>query len=142
MMLRTSNPPSGPAARRPRRLKGGCRSSNSPERLPPVPRPGEYNPSALACQMSRIAPGSGSDRKSTRLNSSHSQISYAVFCLKKTRKTNVKGGSGDADLSIPISGPKVKGTIYAVATKSPGYWTYFKLEVKIYRTADTIDLGP
>src|SRR5256886_5651838 len=27
--------------------------------------------------------GHGSDRKSTRLNSSHSQISYAVFCLKK-----------------------------------------------------------
>src|SRR5205085_11450187 len=27
--------------------------------------------------------GSGGDRKSTRLNSSHSQISYAVFCLKK-----------------------------------------------------------
>src|SRR5688572_31910212 len=26
---------------------------------------------------------SGQDRKSTRLNSSHSQISYAVFCLKK-----------------------------------------------------------
>src|SRR2546427_3067413 len=27
-----------------------------------------------------------SDRKSTRLNSSHSQISYAVFCLKKKKK--------------------------------------------------------
>src|SRR2546430_6588571 len=27
------------------------------------------------------------DRKSTRLNSSHSQISYAVFCLKKKRKS-------------------------------------------------------
>src|SRR2546430_10503320 len=27
------------------------------------------------------------DRKSTRLNSSHSQISYAVFCLKKTKPT-------------------------------------------------------
>src|SRR2546430_12155465 len=27
------------------------------------------------------------DRKSTRLNSSHSQISYAVFCLKKKRMT-------------------------------------------------------
>src|SRR2546430_6733358 len=26
------------------------------------------------------------DRKSTRLNSSHSQISYAVFCLKKKKK--------------------------------------------------------
>src|SRR2546430_5304950 len=31
------------------------------------------------------------DRKSTRLNSSHSQISYAVFCLKK--KTNAKSGA-------------------------------------------------
>src|SRR2546430_4012369 len=31
------------------------------------------------------------DRKSTRLNSSHSQISYAVFCLKK-KKTTVTGG--------------------------------------------------
>src|SRR5205085_12351167 len=28
----------------------------------------------------------GRDRKSTRLNSSHSQISYAVFCLKKTKE--------------------------------------------------------
>src|SRR2546430_8163483 len=30
------------------------------------------------------------DRKSTRLNSSHSQISYAVFCLKKKKKKNNK----------------------------------------------------
>src|SRR2546427_7040196 len=29
----------------------------------------------------------GGDRKSTRLNSSHSQISYAVFCLKKKKKS-------------------------------------------------------
>src|SRR2546430_13288775 len=29
------------------------------------------------------------DRKSTRLNSSHSQISYAVFCLKKKKKKNI-----------------------------------------------------
>src|SRR2546430_10085585 len=29
----------------------------------------------------------GKDRKSTRLNSSHSQISYAVFCLKKKTTT-------------------------------------------------------
>src|SRR2546427_4410086 len=32
----------------------------------------------------------GKDRKSTRLNSSHSQISYAVFCLKKKKKTTNK----------------------------------------------------
>src|SRR2546430_12182872 len=31
----------------------------------------------------------GADRKSTRLNSSHSQISYAVFCLKKKRTLSV-----------------------------------------------------
>src|SRR2546427_2013070 len=30
------------------------------------------------------------DRKSTRLNSSHSQISYAVFCLKKKKKTKAR----------------------------------------------------
>src|SRR2546430_6777923 len=30
------------------------------------------------------------DRKSTRLNSSHSQISYAVFCLKKKKKINAR----------------------------------------------------
>src|SRR5437868_11250688 len=29
------------------------------------------------------------DRKSTRLNSSHVSISYAVFCLKKKKKTNI-----------------------------------------------------
>src|SRR5256886_11119795 len=39
------------------------------------------------CKAHR-ALGHFSDRKSTRLNSSHSQISYAVFCLKK-KKTQV-----------------------------------------------------
>src|SRR5690606_39583845 len=33
----------------------------------------------------RLARGRGADRKSTRLNSSHVKISYAVFCLKKKR---------------------------------------------------------
>src|SRR2546422_7184996 len=32
---------------------------------------------------------SGRDRKSTRLNSSHGYISYAVFCLKKKKKTKL-----------------------------------------------------
>src|SRR6266540_5578449 len=32
----------------------------------------------------------GLDRKSTRLNSSHITISYAVFCLKKKKKKNIK----------------------------------------------------
>src|SRR5688572_32554565 len=37
----------------------------------------------------QIAPAPA-DRKSTRLNSSHSQISYAVFCLKKKKKITKK----------------------------------------------------
>src|SRR6266705_4543454 len=43
--------------------------------IPPVPFP----PVAVAQAVIRGAPG---DRKSTRLNSSHRTISYAVFCLK------------------------------------------------------------
>src|SRR5437879_9604747 len=34
----------------------------------------------------KLAPGNAEDRKSTRLNSSHRCISYAVFCLKKKKK--------------------------------------------------------
>src|SRR5205085_9046452 len=36
--------------------------------------------------LAGLAARTRSDRKSTRLNSSHSQISYAVFCLKKKKK--------------------------------------------------------
>src|SRR5689334_24169649 len=39
--------------------------------------------SSLPCAHHYLPP----DRKSTRLNSSHSSISYAVFCLKKKNKT-------------------------------------------------------
>src|SRR3989449_6683553 len=35
------------------------------------------------------------DRKSTRLNSSHGYISYAVFCLKKKKKQTAYGGKQD-----------------------------------------------
>src|SRR2546430_12465652 len=38
-----------------------------------------------------MPPISTIDRKSTRLNSSHSQISYAVFCLKKNMDVNKDG---------------------------------------------------
>src|SRR5260221_7557137 len=37
-----------------------------------------------------LTPQGTSDRKSTRLNSSHTVISYAVFCLKKKKKKNKK----------------------------------------------------
>src|SRR6266566_8909334 len=47
----------------------------SPRPASPEPAPGRSPDSAF-----------GSDRKSTRLNSSHLVISYAVFCLKKKKK--------------------------------------------------------
>src|SRR2546430_8820907 len=49
---------------------------------------------------SPMAQGGGVDRKSTRLNSSHSQISYAVFCLKKkkNRRQQVERRQLDDDL--------------------------------------------
>src|SRR2546430_4583469 len=40
----------------------------------------------LSADFLLSAAGAGRDRKSTRLNSSHSQISYAVFCLKKKKQ--------------------------------------------------------
>ena len=54
--------------------------------------------------------------------------------------TNVNGASGDANLSIPISGPKGKGTIYVAATKSLGRWNYSGLVLEIAKTRKRIDL--
>src|SRR5206468_12883275 len=44
-------------------------------------RVGPYSTAAITSSANRCV-----DRKSTRLNSSHDQISYAVFCLKKKKK--------------------------------------------------------
>src|SRR3712207_8653738 len=54
--------------------------------------PGHSVPDDLELHLPGSAAGSGdpADRKSTRLNSSHANISYAVFCLKK-KGTNVAG---------------------------------------------------
>src|SRR2546422_7169688 len=43
---------------------------------------------ALALMSAAARAGDNADRKSTRLNSSHGYISYAVFCLKKKKKIN------------------------------------------------------
>ena len=54
--------------------------------------------------------------------------------------TNVNGASGEANLSIPISGPKGNGTIYVAANKSLGRWNYSGLIVEIAKTHQRIDL--
>src|SRR5207247_6660317 len=47
-----------------------------------------FNGHRAVTPRSRPASWCTTDRKSTRLNSSHEWISYAVFCLKKKRKSN------------------------------------------------------
>src|SRR5207249_12253097 len=51
-----------------------CRAGMPPDRL------GQHHTSTVGARSG------GSDRKSTRLNSSHVSISYAVFCLKKKKQ--------------------------------------------------------
>src|SRR5207249_5473875 len=53
--------------------------------------------------------GKGKDRKSTRLNSSHVSISYAVFCLKKKTETRPDKEEPKAEhrvLNLPPVSPK------------------------------------
>src|SRR4051794_41482612 len=53
-----------------------------------------------AADPDRQRDGDEQDRKSTRLNSSHPSISYAVFCLKKKKKIrNLKVGYGNDDIA-------------------------------------------
>src|SRR5207245_4859602 len=66
---------------RPQAVRAGqAYPSSGPEECP------EYaeHPSSVA--LRRVRSATLEDRKSTRLNSSHGSISYAVFCLKKKKK--------------------------------------------------------
>src|SRR2546427_2967513 len=82
-----------------------CSAAGAAESRPAVPRrqrspwegagrpacrlrsPGRLRWARGGVRLRGAGPGArAGDRKSTRLNSSHSQISYAVFCLKKKRK--------------------------------------------------------
>src|SRR5258707_11026950 len=64
------------------------REAVNPRLVPPhqvVERARFAAPEGLQEREVRVA-GLGKDRKSTRLNSSHANISYAVFCLKKKKE--------------------------------------------------------
>src|SRR5690242_20952805 len=57
----------------------------------------------------------GRDRKSTRLNSSHMSISYAVFCLKKKNLLSARKGSERLTLPFPLSRtPRAGGSVRAI----------------------------
>src|SRR2546427_4207757 len=70
-----------PGVRAPRRFDGKTNFPNT--RIPANPTPD------IAADRGRLAARVSERSESTRLNSSHSQISYAVFCLKKkTQETD------------------------------------------------------
>src|SRR5438477_4532038 len=73
--------------RSPRLQSGRARPERRPESLYSPRLPGSRR---TADRESRMPAGTGRDRKSTRLNSSHMSISYAVFCLKKKKKKKKK----------------------------------------------------
>src|SRR5690606_40805656 len=72
------------AGRRRRVAVGGPGSARRPQ--PGRPRPSALSRMAQPTIPLRPTEVTGLDRKSTRLNSSHVKISYAVFCLKKKKK--------------------------------------------------------
>jgi hypothetical protein len=55
---------------------------------------------------------------------------------------NVSGSSGSADIAIPVSGPKAKGTVYAVASKRAGRWQFQTLELEVEGQSQRIPLIP
>src|SRR2546430_7783190 len=59
-----------------------------PRRLP-IPTPWSRRRGPSPCSSRHPGRVGAKDRKSTRLNSSHSQISYAVFCLKKKKPVHL-----------------------------------------------------
>src|SRR2546430_13200143 len=77
--------------------------------------------SAIKILVTRWSPSSrpdfiakGRDRKSTRLNSSHSQISYAVFCLKKKNRLSKDTDPTPHLLSVALLG--------SAALRQPSPW--------------------
>jgi hypothetical protein len=53
---------------------------------------------------------------------------------------HINGSAGHADLAIPISGPKGKGAIHAVANKRGEAWRYVFLQVNVKGQSEVIDL--
>jgi Cytochrome oxidase complex assembly protein 1 len=53
---------------------------------------------------------------------------------------NVSTGSGNADVAVPISGPKGNGTVYVTGQKIAGIWTYSVIQAAIEGSGERIDL--
>jgi len=53
---------------------------------------------------------------------------------------NISGDSGNADVKIPVSGPKKSGAVYATAVKKQGNWDFSALEVEVEGETKRINL--
>src|SRR3712207_7805843 len=74
------------ASHRGRARRGDC----SLRRHPPTGTLAEVSHGRALSLLCRPGRSQGEDRKSTRLNSSHANISYAVFCLKKKKSKKLR----------------------------------------------------
>src|SRR5579862_7617207 len=82
---------------------------------------------------------SGRDRKSTRLNSSHSSISYAVCCLKKRKRPRscraVRPGSPEKYRTRFLSAPKKSSPFFFLMLRRPPRSTLFPYTT-LFRSLD------
>jgi hypothetical protein len=53
---------------------------------------------------------------------------------------NISGSSGNAEMALPISGPRGKATLFVTAKKDEGVWTYSVMQVVIDGSSQKIDL--
>src|SRR5256886_8940963 len=80
----------------------------------PRPAPPRSNPVEREHSMSQ-------DRKSTRLNSSHSQISYAVFCLKKQNNRRLPAGRAENIAVAELYGSPRSPTVIVQPSTASNY---------------------
>jgi len=99
----------------------------------------------IMCLVFGMMKSSGAYKDAVAKAKAHASVQKTIGTPIKegmfiTGNINVSGPSGQANLSIPISGPQGKGTIYVVAAKSAGQWTFSTLVVEIKVTKQRIDL--
>src|SRR2546427_1183398 len=92
------------------------------------PWPTRWPASSSAAPARSNAP----DRKSTRLNSSHSQISYAVFCLKKKKKKRTHADQKTLNQLMNTAQRPVFRLLLVFHDEQPAYLQHKSLACKLH----------
>ena len=56
-------------------------------------------------------------------------------------EVNFENQTGNANLAIPLSGPKGSGTVYIVGKRAAGTWSYSRIAITLDSTHEVVDLG-